>query len=49
MALFIAGLIGTGALSLGYIVTRSAIGGCPKVDLQQNFNVENYMGLWYEF
>ena len=49
MALFIAGIVTTGVLSVGYIATRSAIGGCPRVDLQQDFNLTNYLGVWYEF
>ena len=49
MALLIGGGIGTGALALSYIVTRSMIGGCPSVDLQADFSVDKYMGQWFEF
>ena len=49
MALLISGLVGTGLLSIGYITTRSVIGGCQKVSLQDNFNVTAYLGLWFEF
>ena len=50
MALMIGGAIGTGVLTLGYIITRSVVGGCRnKPDLQSDFDINEYLGLWYEF
>ena len=49
MALFLAGLITSGVVSVGYIATRAAVGGCTRVETQQDFNIDNYAGTWYEF
>ena len=43
------GLVATGLSTIGYLISRVSQGGCPHPDLQANFEVEKYMGLWYEF
>ena len=44
----ILGYIGTGVLYGGYIAARVIFGSCPKVELQKNFDLEKYLGTWYE-
>ena len=44
----ILGYIGTGALYGGYIASRVIFGSCPKVELQKDFDLERYLGVWYE-
>ena len=43
------GLGVTGALSIGYIVARIAGTQCANPDLQEDFDLASYAGLWYEF
>ena len=45
-------LVTTGAVliigALGLLVASNLTPDCPEFDLQANFNVERYLGLWYE-
>ena len=47
--MIIGGAVATAALGISYAITRGVLGDCPNVKLQENFNVNSYMGLWYEF
>ncbi len=44
----ILGYIGTGVLTGGYIASRVIFGSCPKVELMRDFEVDKYLGTWYE-
>ena len=44
---FIAGLSSLGVLSLIYTVLRFSATSCSYPEVQQDFMVANYTGLWY--
>ena len=43
------GLIGTGVLSLAFFIVRLSSKDCLKPELQADFDVSQYTGVWYEF
>ena len=49
MALLIGGSVATGLLATGYIIGRAVSGDCSKPELQADFDINSYLGLWYEF
>ena len=44
----VGGFIATGVTLGGYLASRISTGSCAKPDLQPNFDLDSYLGTWYE-
>ena len=46
---FTGGLIGTAILSAAYLTLRFTGNTCQNPQLQENFDITQYTGVWYEY
>ena len=46
--MIVAGYISTAVLTAGYITSRAIFGSCPIIESKQNFDINQYLGTWYE-